>query len=191
MRIARIWMLLLTIGIFHSGCEEKENIFGHTFFDLNGRAIHLDSLAEANKGLVLAFISPECPLCISYASEMGRLAGNFKKLDVEWMAVVSGTYYTPAEIENFSTTYGMSVPVLIDSGFVLSRHYGARITPEVHLIDREGYSRYSGAIDNWAISLGRKRLKPTAHYLADAVENHLSGSPIEPKKTEAVGCFIE
>ena len=107
------------------------------------------------------------------------------------MGVVSGDFYSVSEVKIFLLKYKMDMPVIMDPEFLLARHYGAEITPEVHLLDREGNAVYRGAIDNWAISLGQKRPKVTRHYLADAVEAHLSGGNIDPAKTDAVGCYIE
>ena len=81
--------------------------------------------------------------------------------------------------------------MLFDPDFKLAHYYGATTTPEAVFIDKNGKLLYKGAIDNWAISLGKKRLEATAHYLRDAVENHLSGNVIDPKETKPVGCFIE
>lgn len=139
----------------------------------------------------MLFTAPECPLCLNYAPAMAEFAERMKEVDIEIISVVSGTYYTRRESEEFLTTHGIDMALLVDPEYVLSRKYGATITPEAVLTDSTGAAVYRGAIDNWAISLGRKRLKVTEHYLRDAVENYLAGREIDPKTTDAVGCFIE
>lgn len=150
-----------------------------------------DSATAKIKGAVLLFTAPECPLCLNYAPALADFADSIKTTGVKAVSVVSGTYYSHRESQEFLTTHNIDMPLLMDTSYVLSRHYGAGITPEAVLIDSLGEAVYRGAIDNWAISLGRKRLMPTEHYLRDAVSNYLAGREIDPKTTDAVGCFIE
>lgn len=83
------------------------------------------------------------------------------------------------------------MPILLDPKIKLADQLNATITPEAVVLTDRGNVIYTGAIDNWAISLGQKRLQATAHYLSDAIKNYLSGEEIAPTKTKAVGCFIE
>lgn len=188
--MAQTCLLLVVVGLLQFGCKER-NPLTRAFFDVSGNSVQLSAMAAQNKGVIFAFIAPECPLCISYGPTLGLLAADIGQRGIPMVGVVSGTYYRPDEIKAYLEIYGMQMTVVIDSTFVLARHYEAKFTPEVHLIDQGGEALYRGAIDNWAISLGQKRIRPTEHYLTDAVENYLNGKPIEPSKTEAVGCFIE
>ncbi|MFN2423557.1 MAG: redoxin domain-containing protein [Cryomorphaceae bacterium] len=154
-------------------------------------AIETSDFLSGKKGAVLLFTAPECPLCLNYAPAIAEFADRMKEADIAVVSVVSGTYYSLRESEKFLTDHDIKMELLIDTANVLSRKYGATITPEAVLTDSVGKAMYRGAIDNWAISLGRKRLKPTEHYLSDAVENYLAGRKIDPKTTDAVGCFIE
>lgn len=154
-------------------------------------ALDADRFLSGKKGAVLLFTAPECPLCQNYAPAMAELAERMKKADIAVISVVSGTYYSRRESEIFLTEHGIEMDLLMDTAHVLSKKYGTTITPEAVLIDSLGNAMYRGAIDNWAISLGRKRLKPTEHYLSDAVADYLAGREIDPKTTDAVGCFIE
>jgi hypothetical protein len=190
MRSVRSGILYLVLALSFWACSGSYPL-ELSFTTVNGKQIILSEEIAGHQGTVLAYISPECPLCINYGPSLGRLATEFATEDVGMIGVVSGTYYTPAEVRDYLENYEIGIPVIIDSTFALSRAYGAKFTPEVHLIDKDGTLLYSGAIDNWAISLGQKRLRPTAHYLTDAVKNHLAGAAINPKKTTAVGCFIE
>jgi len=148
------------------------------------------ALAE-NKETVLLFLAPECPLCQSYAPMLPALADTLAGMNLPLTAVVSGTYYSMREAESYLSGHGLNIPLIRDTAFVLARRYGAVITPEAVLTDSTGAAVYRGAIDNWAVSLGRKRPRPTAFYLTDAARNYRAGREIDPKTTDAVGCFIE
>lgn len=149
-----------------------------------------EAFAEKEAG-VLLFLAPECPLCQNYAPALPAIVDTLAGLDLPVTAVVSGTYYTRNESEAFLNDHNLDMALICDTAFVLARRYGASVTPEVVLRDSTGAAVYRGAIDNWAVSLGRKRPRPTAFYLTDAARNYRAGREIDPKTTDAVGCFIE
>lgn len=173
------------------GCR-KDGILSQTFATAQEQTSEsIGGLMEEKPGVILLFLAPECPLCQNYAPVLREMAPGFAAMDVPLVGVVSGTYYSVEEVNDFMFSHHLDFPVLLDPAFELSRHFGATITPEAVLIDSTGTMAYRGAIDNWAISLGRKRLKPTAHYLADATGAYLNGKPVPLRTTDAVGCFIE
>jgi hypothetical protein len=59
------------------------------------------------------------------------------------------------------------------------------------VMDGSGKLIYQGLLDNWAISLGKKRKHASEHYLADALEAIKNGNDPEVSFTKAVGCIIE
>lgn len=181
-----LWALCITYGCGNEAVLST----GHATAQ-GGAGISVASLMAEKPGAVLLFLAPECPLCQNYAPVLRDMAPDYAEMDVPLVGVVSGTYYSAEEVNNFMFFHHLDFPVLLDPGFELSRHFGATITPEAVLIDSTGAMIYRGAIDNWAISLGRKRLRPTAHYLADATDAYLKGKPVPLRTTDAVGCFIE
>lgn len=139
----------------------------------------------------MLFLSPECPLCQNYTLAIRGLEQEFSSNNIPFVGIISGNYYTKEEVRSYKAKYDLEMDMLFDPDFSLSQFYGATITPEAVLIDKKGDLQYRGAIDNWAISLGKKRLNITEHYLTDALNNFLSGNEIDPQETKAVGCFIE
>jgi thiol-disulfide isomerase/thioredoxin len=147
------------------------------------------SILDDKKGLVLLFLSPECPLCINYAPELQKLNSTFQ--DFSFLGVVSGNFYPHDITKRYLIKYDLEFDVIYDTGFLLAKKYGATITPEVVVIDSEGKPIYKGAIDNWAISLGKKRSVVTEHYLSDALQALRMNEKPQITETKAVGCFIE
>lgn len=190
------FFMLAAVSIF-AACEgnrpEGGNQGAETALETGRSEAALDSnpaFAE-NKETALLFLAPECPLCQNYAPVLPALADTLARLDFPLTAVVSGTYYPMREAETFLSDHGLNIPLIRDTSFALARRYGATITPEAVLTDSTGKAVYRGAIDNWAVSLGRKRPRPTAFYLTDAARNYRVGKKIDPETTDAVGCFIE
>ncbi len=162
-----------------------------TFTDSAGAPITLSSSLAKDKGAVLLFLSPECPLCQNYSVAINQLRNTYSENEISFIGIVSGNYYTADEVNSYKTQYDLEMDFILDPKFVISDFYNATITPEAILINKVGNQMYQGAIDNWAISLGKKRLTATDHYLKDAINSFLSGNKIHPKETKPVGCFIE
>lgn len=158
---------------------------------LEGSSVDIGKEIEKNQLSVLLFLSPECPLCQNYAPTIGKIRQSFSGREVDFFGIVSGDFYSRESILKYKLKYDIDMPILLDPEIKLADQMNAEITPEAVVLNAQGNIIYSGAIDNWAISLGQKRLEATAHYLSDALNNYLKGNEIEPSKTKAVGCFIE
>lgn len=183
------WVFVLCVGFLMSCASEPP--LDVEFEGATGGSHKPAEYLENNEGLVLLFLSPECPLCQNYAVAMRSLRDSYSEKNIYFMGVISGDYYSKEEVRNYQNHYDLEMEMLFDPDFKLANYYGATATPEAVLTDKKGKLMYRGAIDNWAISLGKKRLEASAHYLRDAMDNLLSGNKIDPKKTKPVGCFIE
>ncbi len=185
------WLFyLLFISVFLTSCW-RGNPFEYKLTNLDGDGTSLGELLGDDEGLVLVYLSPECPLCKNYGPTLAEHVSNPDNNALKFVGIVSGSFYPSSQIRAYLQDYDLDMEVLLDPKFKLARTYNATTTPEVHVVDRDGALRYSGAIDNWAISLGKKRLEPTEFYLSDAIKNYLADQPIDPRKTTPVGCFIE
>lgn len=182
--------LLIFFGLILISCSTKPPL-NNQFETSSGKTVELSQYLLNNEGLVILYLSPECPLCQNYSVAIRDLEDQFRDKKIEFIGVVSGDFYPKEQIADYAKTYRMNMDILLDPKFVISDFYAAQLTPEAHLIDPNGKLLYRGAIDNWAISLGKKRLHATSNYLHDALSNYLTGERIDPKVTEPVGCYIE
>ena len=64
---------------------------------------------------------------------------------------------------------------------------GARVTPEIYVIDKEGKLAYHGAPDDRAGPTST----PTAFYLKDALDALTAGKAVEKPTVKAWGCGIK
>lgn len=180
-----IFLFLILVG-----CTTKPPL-DDNFETALGKTVQLSKYLEDNDGLVVLYLSPECPLCQNYSVAIHDLEDQFRGKKIEFVGVVSGNFYPKEQVAEYLKTYKMNMDILLDPDFIISDFYQAQLTPEAHLLDSKGKLMYRGAIDNWAISLGKKRLRATSNYLRDALSNFISGKRIDPKVTEPVGCYIE
>ncbi len=148
------------------------------------------SLSSFNNSLTLfVFLSPECPLCQNYTTVLNALYKQYQQ-QIRVYGIFPGKAYSAIEIAAFAKKYQTNFTLLIDSSQQLTNYLKATITPEVILLNDKNQLAYRGAIDNWVLSLGKKRIKATLHYLQDAIEQTLQNKTTAIKTTKPVGCKI-
>jgi len=141
---------------------------------------------------IIIFMAVDCPITQKY---MGTIKGLAEKYQSQQISL-SGYFpagLTRKEEKEFRQEYQVAdiIKFLDDKKHVITNQYGATITPEAILIDKNQQVIYQGAIDNWFFELGRNRLEVTEHYLIDAIEASMKGQMPSIKRTEAIGCFIQ
>ena len=153
-----------------------------TLKDLNGEP---HTLTEARgKIVVLVFWSAECPWSAKADRSLDRMQAEWEE-DVIILAVASNANESQAEIEEAAGKRGVET-VLLDPGAQTAKAYGAKITPEVFVIDREGRLRYQGAFNDATF----RQPEPTCNYLWQAVEALLADENPVPDEIPAYGCTI-
>jgi len=156
---------------------------------INNTEIHRnDSSIKAN---VYFFLSPECPLCRSYTSTINELYSRYQTKGFNFIGVITGTQFSTYCIEEFKNRYHLKPTIIIDANKKITNQLKATITPEVVVVGTNGYTLYSGRIDDWAYALGKKRKHITDHSLVNALEDILNERIIKNPKTIAIGCYIE
>jgi len=173
-------------SVFRSGTAEKIRLA-----DPSVQKITTLKNRLANKNLLLfVFISPECPICKSYAAALNALQRQYAE-SVNMIGIVPGRSYSNADINAFARKYKTIFPLLIDTKKELSNYLQAAITPEVVLLNNRYELIYRGAIDNSVTQLGGpKSNRATEQYLEDAISKYLQHSSIAIKRIKAVGCRI-
>jgi hypothetical protein len=134
------------------------------------------------------FMAVECPVSQKYIYRLNEL--NDLHPDMNIVGVFQENT-SEAKLTEFGDRFGVEFPLVFDKDHRWALKYKVEITPEVFLIDRFDRVVYSGAIDNWFISLGRNRKVPSEHYLLEAYLAIKQGEEVKNKKTKAVGCFLE
>jgi peroxiredoxin len=160
-----------------------------TIKDTQGKAYNLSELKN-NKASVLVFMSPECPICQKYTLTINQLAQAYEAKGVKFYAVFPGKNFKKKDINTFAKEYAITMPLLLDPSYALTKGVGATVTPQVQLFNPTGEMLYSGKVDNWYEDIGKRRTVITEKYLEDAMDALLAGTPVKVKQTNPVGCFI-
>jgi len=140
---------------------------------------------------IILFMAVDCPITQKYMGKIKELANTYQ-------GQIEVVGYFPAglskkQANEFRREYQVSeiIRFVDDKKHTMTNKYGATITPEVVLLDKNQNVIYQGAIDNWFFELGRYRLEITEHYLIDAIDAAMHGKQPALSKTEAIGCFIQ
>jgi peroxiredoxin len=138
---------------------------------------------------LFVFLSPECPLCQNYSGVLNNLYKQYNN-HIQMYGIIPGKAYSNEEIKKFKKEYDIQFPLLIDYDKKLTAYLHAVVTPQVILLNNKYQLLYKGAIDDWAVSLGKQRVKTTQNFLHDALQQSLSNETVLVKRTKAVGCRI-
>jgi thiol-disulfide isomerase/thioredoxin len=164
----------------------KDSIVSFSVQLPNGRNTRLT--LPSKKLLVISFLSPECPLCKNYSVKLVSLKKKYLK-EADFIGIIPGSFDNEEVIE-FQKEYMPSFKLVKDTSLKLTNYLEGEITPEFMVINiKTGMLIYTGAIDDWVVSLGKTRNRISNFYLDMAINNFLNDKPAIPF-TKAVGCLI-
>jgi peroxiredoxin len=167
-----------------------------TLKDTHGKEHSLkDVLAkESTKAVVIEWFNPDCPFVVKHHQNnttMKDLAKKYADQGIVWMAINSGHEgHSTTGVERNNTaieSWKIEYPVLMDMSGDVGRQYGAKRTPEMFVIAKDGTIVYHGAID----SNGSARELGETNYVDEALKAHLAGETIANPRTRAYGCTVK
>ncbi len=156
-------------------------------FEMNsfdGRKVKLADYQ--NKTVVLEWLNLECPHSRYHydtVQTMVDTARKYRDKGVIWLAVNSTLKTTPEANREFAEKHKLPYPILDDRAGELARKYGARTTPHVFIIDKEGRIAYDGAIDNAPLGkqeAGAGKLNYVAHAHSELTQSRKVSLPNTP-----------
>ena len=100
--------------------------------DLAGRELSLTE--HRGRRVLLVFSDPECGPCDALLPDLARLERDHR----DGLAVVVVSRGEPAENRRKAEACGVEFPIVIQSGWKLSKEYGIFATPVAFLVDEEG-----------------------------------------------------
>ena len=156
--------------------------------DTDGEMHKLADLKGQAKAVVLIFVSSRCPVSESYNTRYKQLVEAFGAKGVVVWGINSNATETADDIKAHADSNSYNFPVLLDRGNQVADAYGARVTPEVFVLDSNLVVRYHGAFDsNMALS----RVESGKHWAKQAVGAVLAQNAPDPDETKAFGCSIK
>jgi peroxiredoxin len=154
--------------------------------------------AQKGKVVVLEWVNYECPYVKKHygSGNMPKLQEKYTGKDVVWITVNSsaeGTqgYLAPEAFGERAKKEGNKASqVVLDSDGAIGKAYGAKTTPHMFVIDKEGKIAYTGAIDS-KNTTDVKDIETADSYISDALDAVLAGKTVEKAKTAPYGCGVK
>lgn len=153
--------------------------------DVNGTEHTMEG--RDNATFVLVFSSQECPWSRGADPHLAALATEYMPKGVVFYGIDSHKDTTPEEIKAYITEKRIPYPLLKDPGNVYADAVGAKVTPEIYIVNKEGNLVYHGAFDD--------RASPDAEggkqYVKAALDAVLAGEQVAESRVKAWGCTIK
>lgn len=192
--------ILALLTIF-PGSKALEGLnVGDTAVDFNlknvdGEMISLSANKDA-QGYILIFTCNTCPYSVAYEDRIIALHKKFASKGYPVIAIQpNDPQRSPGDsfdkMLKRSKSKQFPFPYVWDKTQEITRAYGATNTPHVYVLNRQPDDsfriEYIGAIDNNS----RNASAATRHYVQEAIDGLMNGSPINETKTKAIGCTIK
>ena len=165
-------------------------------FSAPGADGHVHHLSDyAGKIVVLEWTSPVCPYtALKYRDgEMQALQKRAAADGVVWISIDTAPpgrpgYLAPAAMRTRMAAMGMRVTAFLsDADGRIGRAYGAKTTPQLYVVGRDGRLVYEGAIDD-----NPSQTAPGAStFVGAALADLRAGKPVETPQTRPYGCAVE
>lgn len=167
-----------------------------TLTDTNGRTHRLADYR--GKTVVLEWLNYECPFVRKHyeSGTMQGLQERYTGREVVWLSVVSSApgeqgHFSNEEMNRRTRAHNAhQTAVLMDPTGMVGRAYGARTTPHMFVISPQGEILYNGAADDRP-SPDRATLRGATSYIAQALDEALSGRAVSRPRTQPYGCSVK
>jgi len=167
-----------------------------TAADSKGNSLRLSQYH--GKTVVLEWTNAECPYTHKhYASgNMQRIQALAQKNGVIWLSVISSApgkqgYVNGPAADALTQSRGAAPSaVLLDPSGTLGRLYGAKTTPHMFVIDKNGALQYMGGIDSIATA-DVSDIPHAEPYLKEAMLAVAQGTPVAHPVTKPYGCSVK
>lgn len=160
---------------------------------VDGKTYTLEHFA-LKRVLVVIFTCNHCPYAQAYEDRLIDLANYYSIQGVQFVAINPNdaeSYPLDSfdEMKKRAKKKGYPYPYLRDKTQEVAKAYGAEVTPDVFVFDKNRKLQYRGRIDdNW-----RSRDRVKEESLKIAISTLLSGGTLDPDVAEqkAMGCSVK
>lgn len=167
-----------------------------TATDTNGKEHKLSDFK--GKLVVLEWTNPDCPFVKKHyvSKNMQGLQAKYTAQDVVWLSINSSAAgkegnQTNEQANAYMAEVGSAATArLVDATGTAGNLYGAKTTPHMFVIDKEGNLAYEGAIDD-NDSANVADAATAKNYVSAALDSLIAGTPVETAQTQSYGCSVK
>src|ERR1700730_17328197 len=167
-----------------------------TATDTKGSSLSLSQFR--GKTVVLEWTNADCPYTRKHytSGNMQGIQALAQKSGVVWLSVISSApgkqgYVNGPAADALTVSRGAApTAVLLDPSGTLGRLYGAKTTPHMFVIDKDGALQYMGAIDSIATA-DASDIPRAEPYLKEAMLAVTRGGQVAHAVTTPYGCAVK
>ena len=157
-------------------------------FELKDLAGNTHTLEQyRGKVVVIEMASQHCPWSRGADPHLVELSQKYADDGVVFIGIDSHNDTSVEAIKAYAEEHGKSYTILKDEGNKYADAIGAKVTPEIYVVDKEGNLRYHGAFDD----RGKPEDKGENAYTDKAIAAVLAGETPDPARVRAWGCTIK
>jgi cytochrome oxidase Cu insertion factor (SCO1/SenC/PrrC family) len=159
--------------------------------DISGKEYSFADVKKKN-GLLVVFSCNTCPWVVKNQQVATEGLTYATGKDVGVIVLNSnetsrGGDDSPARMKEYATAQGYTFPYVMDDNSAMADAFGARVTPECYLFDKDMKLVYHGAItDN-----PKTPSQSTRDHLKVAIDEMVAGKDVSMKTSKAMGCGIK
>ena len=164
--------------------------------DIKGNEVKLSDLK--GKDVVLEWTNQECPFVVKHYKSGNMQAAQKKATDggAIWISINSSApgmqgNVTPEEAVRIEQEAGThATHRILDESGDIGREYGAKTTPHMFVINKEGVLAYAGAIDDKP-DADPASVEGAKNYVLAALDELSAGKEVSTPSTPAYGCGVK
>lgn len=147
---------------------------------------------KGKAGTLVIFTCNHCPFARAWEERIVELGNGYAKKGLG-VILVNANDPTKHEDDGYvqmqerARSRGMQVPYVVDETSAVARAFGASVTPEAFLFDKNGKLVYHGAIDDNHRDPGKVQKR----YLKDALDAVTAGKTPAVQESKSMGCGIK
>jgi hypothetical protein len=151
------------------------------------------------KLIVLEWVNPECPIVQKHYVKSRNIPGlqrTYTEKGVVWLSINSAAQgkqgdYEAAQVKAWMQRVGAApTAYLRDRDGAVGHLYGAKTTPHLFIINRDGILVYRGGIDSIA-SGDPDDIARATNYVNAAMADIAAGRPVAQSNTRPYGCSVK
>ena len=191
-----VFLFLFGVVGFAQTAKLNESAPDFKLVDSNGKEHSLSDFKD--KIVVLEWINYDCPFVKKHydSKNMQTLQEKYTKQGLIWLTICSSVEskqgnFTNDEINSRSKKHNAKFTAyLVDANGKVGKMYGAKTTPHMYIINKEGKLVYAGGIDDKP-STDLEDINGAKNYVSLALDELLAGKNVSFQSSKAYGCSVK
>lgn len=162
------------------------------FDTLSGKKLSLNEL-KSDVATVIMFICNHCPYVKYIQTKLVAFANHYQQKNINFIAICSNDVEKypadgPQQMKMEAEKHHYTFPYLYDETQTVAKSYQAACTPDFYIFDQNLLCVYRGRFDD---ATPGNHHPVTGADLGHALDNILTGNPIDPNQKASLGCNIK